>query len=117
MAMDEQKLLTGVDGSGAVTNTKVMCTELKTAAQLHALCREARLEGAEAMRDSLRCDDCGGDGSLGRCHDGREQSCEKCGGHEDALGSGLGVDSYSEIEDPAAVVAKMEEPESEASNG
>lgn len=34
------------------------------------------------------CPDCDGSGSLGQAHDGREVSCETCGGHEDALGSG-----------------------------
>lgn len=35
------------------------------------------------------CSDCDGTGSLGTCHDGREQACEKCSGNEDGLGSGF----------------------------
>jgi hypothetical protein len=35
------------------------------------------------------CEDCNGSGSLGTLSDGRKISCESCGGHEDALGSGV----------------------------
>lgn len=35
------------------------------------------------------CEECGGDGCLGRAPDGRLIACEHCGGHEDALGRGV----------------------------
>ena len=34
------------------------------------------------------CPDCGGTGCLGIHTDGRKISCERCGGHEDSLGTG-----------------------------
>ena len=61
-----------------------------------AVCKADREKGdkikeleAEVERfKGYACPDCGGEGSLGRSDDGRLISCETCGGHEDALGSG-----------------------------
>lgn len=46
---------------------------------------------AEAIEDAIQlnlCPECDGVGHLGKCADGRLQSCESCGGHEDRLGCG-----------------------------
>ena len=43
----------------------------------------------EAIEALGPCDDCDGRGSIGIATDGRQVSCEACGGHEDALGTGI----------------------------
>ena len=52
------------------------------------------------------CSDCNGRGHLGRAKDGRLIACESCGGHEDALGTG--VEPGSSAEDMAADLARIE---------
>jgi len=43
------------------------------------------------------CDDCDGRGSIGVAVDGRRISCEACGGHEDALGTGIASQDKSAL--------------------
>ena len=38
------------------------------------------------------CEECGGDGWVGRAQNGKQIACESCGGHEDALGLGAVLD-------------------------
>lgn len=54
------------------------------------LARETeRAEKAENAYHVRRCPDCDGEGHLGRAPNGKYESCELCGGHEDALGRGF----------------------------
>jgi len=49
----------------------------------------AAIQEAEERTDAATlCADCDGSGHLGTARDGRLVACEKCGGHEDALGLG-----------------------------
>ena len=48
------------------------------------------------LRKVLPCPDCDGIGALGIGGDGRVVSCKTCGGHEDALGTGISAN----LDDP-----------------
>lgn len=61
---------------------------LDTPAAVHFVSAEPLL-GPISLREAMPCPDCHGSGDLGRAPDGRLYSCEKCHGHEDALGNGL----------------------------
>jgi len=52
----------------------------------------ALLEAVERHLEDARCQDCGGDGNLGRNKQGKLISCESCHGHEDAEGDGYRFD-------------------------
>lgn len=60
-----------------------------TAQEAEAVCEIAdALDAWEPGAAAGVCPDCDGEGVLGRAADGRWISCETCGGHEDAAGSG-----------------------------
>lgn len=65
-------------------------------------------EAAQAMRKTLVCENCGGNGFSGVDDFGNVVACENCGGQKDCLGTGLKPSCNYEVDKPSQIVAELE---------